>query len=209
MSMSSERMMKLMAYADGELEGAERDEVEKLVASNEEAARIVDAMLGLGDFVREGHEDKLAPVIAKVNLTGAIMKSVEKAEIEPARPVKAAGHVSSLDAARAKKRNVGVGIVAALALAASVFVMMRDKTDEKPMAAKPVPTQTQRSPATSPVPQQMASVEAPSMNASTSAGVEVQAFESPGHSVSVFYLPTANELSTSVTVWVDETGEKK
>jgi anti-sigma factor RsiW len=207
MSMSSERMMKLMAYADGELEGAERDEVEKLVASNEEAARIVDAMLGLGDFVREGH--KLAPVIAKVNLTGAIMKSVEKAEIEPARPAKAAGHVSSLDAARAKKRNVGVGIVAALALAASVFVMMRDKTDEKPMAAKPAPTQTQSSPATSPVPQQMASVEAPSMNASTSAGVEVQAFESPGHSVSVFYLPTANELSTSVTVWVDETGEKK
>jgi hypothetical protein len=47
------------------------------------------------------------------------------------------------------------------------------------------------------------------VNATTAAGVEVQAFESPGHSVSVFYLPSANELSTSVTVWVDESGEKK
>ena len=34
------------------------------------------------------------------------------------------------------------------------------------------------------------------------------AIESAGKSVSVFYLPTSNELSTSVVVWVDETGEK-
>jgi anti-sigma factor RsiW len=200
MSMSSERMMKLMAYADGELDGTEKVEVEKLVESNEEAARIVNAMLGLGDFVREGNQQKVAPLIAKVDLTDAIMKKVEKAEIEPAKP---ASNVSSLDAARAKKRNVGVGIVAALALAASIFFVMQNKPDEKPMAAKPVPAPTQ----TAPAPQQMASNELPAVNASTSAGVEVQAFESPGHSVSVFYLPTANELSTSVTVWVDE--EKK
>lgn len=203
MSMSSERMMKLMAYADGELEGADKAEIEKLVASDEEAARVVDAMLGLGDFVREGHDAKVAPVIAKVDLTDSIMKAVEKAEIEPAK-----SNVTSLDAARAKKRNVGVGVVAALALAASIFFVMQNKPDEKPMAAKPkpVPTQTQAQTAS---PQQMASNDVPSMNASSGAGVEVEAVESPGHSVSVFYLPTANELSTSVTVWVDETGEKK
>jgi len=51
-------MMKLMAYADGELEGAERAEIEKLVESDEEAARIVNAMLGIGDFVRLGNEAK-------------------------------------------------------------------------------------------------------------------------------------------------------
>ena len=207
MSMSSERMMKLMAYADGELEGADKAEVEKLVASDDEAARVVNAMLGLGDFVREGHDTKLAPAIAKVDLTDAIMKAVEKAEIEPAKAdtKKPATNVSSLDAARAKKRNVGVGVVAALALAASVFFVMQNKPEEKPMAAKPKPVPTQASPA----PQQMASIELPSVNATTAAGVEVEAVESPGHSVSVFYLPTANELSTSVTVWVDETGEKK
>lgn len=209
MSMSSERMMKLMAYADGELEGVERAEVEKLLASNEDARRIVDAMGGLGDFVRLGHEEKVAPIVAKVNLTDAIMKSVEKAEIEPAEAKvrDVTSNVKSLDAARAKKRNVGVGIVAALALAASVFFIVQNKPDEKPMASKPAnPASVQ----TQPSPQQMASVEVPNVNATTSAGVEVQAFESPGHSVSVFYLPTANELSTSVTVWVDETtGEKK
>jgi len=64
MSMSSERMMKLMAYADGELEGSEKAEMEKLVESDEEAARVVNAMLGLGDFVRTGHEGKDAKVIA-------------------------------------------------------------------------------------------------------------------------------------------------
>ena len=200
MSVSPDRMMKLMAYADGELEGSEKAEVEKLVETNEEAARIVNAMLGLGDFVREGNEAKVAPIVAKVNLTDAIMKKVESAEIEPA---KATSNVSSLDAARAKRRNVGLGVVAALALAASIFFVARDKQEEKPMASKPAPVQTQSAP------QQMASVELPSVNASTAAGVEVQAFESPGHSVSVFYLPTANELSTSVTVWVDESGEKK
>src|SRR5687767_1588703 len=113
MSVSPDRMMKLMAYADGELEGAEKAEVEKLVESDEEAAQIVNAMLGLGDFVREGNDAKVAPIVAKVNLTDAIMKKVESAEMEPA---KATSNVSSLDAARAKRRNVGVGIVAALAL---------------------------------------------------------------------------------------------
>jgi anti-sigma-K factor RskA len=196
MSMSSERMMKLMAYADGELEGSEKADVEKLLASDEEARRVVDAMGGLGDFVRLGHEAKVAPVIAKVDLTDAIMKKVD-AE-------KPATNVRSLDAARAKRRNVGMGIVAALALAASVFFVTRDKQDEKPMAVKPTPTVQ-----TTAVPQQMASVEVPNVNAATSVGVEVDAVQSPGHSVSVFYLPTANELSTSVTVWVDETAEKK
>lgn len=208
MSVSSERMMKLMAYADGELEGADKAEIEKLVASDEEAARVVNAMLGLGDFVREGHEAKVAPVVGRragIDLTDSIMKAVEKAEIEPGE--KKATNVTSLDAARAKKRNVGVGVVAALALAAAVFFVMQNKQDEKPMAAKPKPTPAVQT--TAPAPQQMASNDVPSVNASTAAGVEVQAFESPGHSVSVFYLPTANELSTSVTVWVDETGEKK
>ena len=92
MSASSDRMMKLMAYADGELEGAERDEVEKLLTSDAEAARIVAQMGGLGDFVRLGHEENVAPIVAKVNLTDAIMKKVESAEIEPA---KATSNVSS------------------------------------------------------------------------------------------------------------------
>jgi anti-sigma factor RsiW len=184
-----EQMQRLMAYADGELEGAERLEVEKLLESDPEAARIVAQMGSLGDFVRLGHEDAVAPKLAKVDLTDAIMEAVAKEKIE-GTPAVAAG-VTSLAAARARRRTIGTGVVAALALAASVFVMTRQKT-EAPIAKAPV-------------------VETPAsngMNALASAGVEVEAVESPGHSVSVFYLPSANELSTSVVVWVDETSEK-
>ena len=39
--------------------------------------------------------------------------------------------------------------------------------------------------------------------------VEVETVESPGQSVKVFYGPAANELTTSVVIWVDDTGEKK
>lgn len=184
-----DRMTKLMAYADGELEGDERLEVEKLIATDVDAARFVRELGTLGDYVRMGHEDAVAPAIAKVDLTSAIMDAVAKEKIAPhaAAPVT---NVSSLDAARARRRKIGAAVVAALALAASVFVMTRQKT-EAPLAKAP------------------ATAEPPAVVAATGgAGVEVEAVESKGHSVSVFYLPSANELSTSVVVWVDETGEK-
>ena len=44
MSLSRESMMRLMALADGELEGDERAEAEKLTAASEEARRIVESM---------------------------------------------------------------------------------------------------------------------------------------------------------------------
>jgi hypothetical protein len=81
---------------------------------------------------------------------------------------------------------IGAGIVAAIALAASIFVFAQHHGEETPMAVAPTP-------AVQPA------------NAVPGTGV---AIESAGKSVSVFYLPTANELSTSVVVWVDETGEK-
>lgn len=184
-----DRMTKLMAYADGELEGDERLEVEKLIATDADAARFVHELGTLGDYVRLGHEDAVAPAIAKVDLTSAIMDAVAQEKIAPHAP-KPAPNVTSLDEARARRRKIGTAVVAALALAASVFVMTRQKT-EAPLAKAP------------------ATAEPSAVVASTGgAGVEVEAVESQGHSVSVFYLPSANELSTSVVVWVDETGEK-
>lgn len=187
--LESERMMKLMAYADGELEGDERLEVEKLIATDVDAARFVRELGTLGDYVRDGHEDVVAPRIANVDLTSAIMDAVAKTEIEPAKPA-AADNVRSLDAERARRRKIGAGVVAALALAVSVLVMARPK-DEAPLAKGPAAPATTAAVATN-----------------GGSGVEVEAVESQGHSVSVFYLPSANELSTSVVVWVDETGEK-
>jgi len=178
---ASERMMKLMAYIDGELEGAERAEIEKLLETDAEAMKIVNQMASLGEVVKA-----IQPKAPDIDLTDAIMAKVENEKID-APPAK----VVSISAAK-KRRNVGVAVVAALALAASVVVMTRQK-DEAPLARAP-----QNPPA-----------ETNQVNQSSGPGVEVEAVESPGHSVSVFYLPTTNEMSTSVVVWVDETGDKK
>jgi anti-sigma factor RsiW len=178
-------MMKLMAYADGELEGADRAEVESLLASDKDAAAFIEQVAGLGDFVKVGHDDAHAKAIAAFDVTDAVMAKVE-AEEKPARKV------ASLADARAKKASqtrIVAGVVAVMALAASVFLLARP--DETPMGqGKPVAQVTDK-PASSDGP-----------------GVEVSANESPGQSVSVFYVPSGNELSTSVVVWVDETGEK-
>jgi negative regulator of sigma E activity len=197
-SLSSEHMMKLMAYADGELEGAERAEVEKLLARDGDAARFVEQVAGLGDFVKVGHDDRDAKAIESFDVADAVMAKVEA---EPAAAsTDKADKVVSLAAARQRRggqaRVVGA-VVAGLALAASVFLLTRPA--ETPMGQtmnsppKPVAMNTPK-PATSDVP--------------SGPGVEVSAVESPGQTVNVFYVPGSNGLSTSVVVWVDETGEK-
>ena len=193
MSLSSENMMKLMAYADGELEGAERIEAEMLLASDADAATFIEQVAGLGTILEAGHQDRLGKTIAAFDVTAAVMGAIAKetpAAAETARATNVrslAGGARARDAKAMKKGGgvkIGVGVAAALALAASVFVFTQHRNDEAPMAVAPAPAVQQ---------------------AQGSSGV---AIESAGKSVSVFYLPTESELSTSVVVWVDETGEK-
>ena len=198
MSLSSENMMKLMAYADGELDGTEREEAEKLLATDPDSVRFVEQLGGLGELVELGYAAKTGKAVAKFDVADAVMAL--------AKPTAKAASVTSLAAAREKKvgnsaRNpakVGVAVVAVLALAASVFLVAQHRTDETPMAKGPAVQQVAPQPAPD---------TAVASNVS-GAGVDVSTVNSPGNSVSVFYLPTANELSTSVVVWVDETGEK-
>lgn len=189
MTLSSEDMMKLMAFADGELDGAERSEVEELLAEDPSAARFVEAIAALGDLVKVGHDDRDAGVIAAFDVAGAVM-----AKVEAEAPAQG---VASLAAARSKRgaraRVVG-GVVAVLALAASVFLLARPSETPMGQMGKPLAVH--------------AAKPSPEAAPSGGAGVDVSAVESPGQSVSVFYLPSGNELSTSVVVWVDETGEK-
>jgi anti-sigma factor RsiW len=199
MSLSSENMLKLMAYADGELEGDERTEAEKLLATDPDSVRFVEQLGGLGDLVELGYAAKSGKAVAKFDIADQVMSLAKPAT------------VTSLAAAREKKAEkskkegggakVGVAVVAILALAASVFLVTQHRSDETPMAKAPAARDTaaQAAPATT-----VASTVAPN----NGPGVEVSTVNSPGNSVSVFYLPTANELSTSVVVWVDETGEK-
>ncbi len=196
-ALSSERMMKLMAYADGELEGAERAEVEEILATDIDAVRFVNEMAGLGELVQMGRKD--APVskaVISFDIADAVMAKVEE-ERKTDKKVVSISDARERRAAPKPNRNlkVGAAVAAALALAASVFLMTR-QPKEQPIATSPT---TPSVPVVQPQEQMPAHAE-----------VEVDAVESPG--VSVFYLPGKN-ASTSVVVWIEESangsGEKK
>lgn len=184
MSLSSDRIMKLMAYADGELHGAELAEAEQLVATDAESARFVAELTNLAGLVGSGHDDRYRKAIESFDVADAVMSLTESSAT-----------VTSLASRRQRQGakpkpmlSVGFGVAAALALAASVLLFLRNRSEEVPMATGPARLGASSVAVSPPGP-----------------GVSI---ESAGNSVSVFYLPTANELSTSVVVWVDETGEK-
>ena len=184
-ALSSERMIKLMAYADGELEGADLREVEGWLTTDMDAVRFANEIAGRGDLVNAGHQaSKDAQAVASFDVAGAVMAAVENEKAAgKARPV------VSLDAARAqreKRLKVGGMVAAALALAASVLVMTRNQEDA-PIARAPVSAQ-------------------PSSGAEP--GVDVDLVETAGDSVRVFYLSSESNPTTSVVVWVDESGGK-
>lgn len=196
-ALSETRMLKLMAYADGELEGAERAEVEGWLATDIDAVRFANEIAGLGDLVKAGHEaSEDAKAVASFDVTGAVMAAVKAEKKDGNDGVggkeERTAPVVSLDAARARSQKnlkVGAAVAAALALAASVFVMARNgNKGEAPMA---------RAPAVQPSP-----------NASAEPGVDVDLVETAGDSVRVFYLSNESSPTTSVVVWVDESGGK-
>ncbi|AKU98071.1 hypothetical protein AKJ09_04735 [Labilithrix luteola] len=190
MTLSSDNMLKLMAYADGELAGDDLTEVEKLLATDADAVRFVNDIANLGDFVQEGHATRAGGAIASFDIADAVMAKIA-AEPKAAPAVKAEpAAVTSLAAERAKRSRrtqIAGGVAAALALAAALFLVARPQ--ETPMAPAPVAVNASE-PSNAPV------------------EVDVTATDTPGQSVSVFYLPAANEVTTSVVVWVDETGAK-
>lgn len=188
MNLDSEGRVRLMAYVDGELDDHERRAVEELLAANDEAYEFVEQVASLGSIVKDGYDERFDVVMSGFDVAEAVLA---KADQEPPRASMLPG-VSSIDVARERRRQrtvIGAAFVATLAVAASVFLFARPS--EAPMAEAPVAPQPTEAP-----------------RDDDGAGVDVRAVESPGQNVSVFYLPSANELSTSVVVWVEETGDK-
>ena len=197
MSLTSDDMLKLMAYADGELEGPELEEAQKLLATDPDSVRFVEQIAGLGDIVSRGYGAAAGKTVAAFDVADSVMALTKKGN----------DNVTSLAAARSKAnqgRNglkIGAGIAAALALAASFFLFAQHRSDEAPMAGNSTPAVQAVQPGST-------SATVAAVSTTGGSGVTVSTVNSPGNAVSVFYLPTANELSTSVVVWVDETGEK-
>lgn len=184
MTLDPQKMLELMAYADGELDEAEARAVEAWMATDPEAANVVENVARLGQYVVSGHETRTA----SFDVADAVMARLDEAPVEKA----SGASVTVLDTARRERRSdastrlrIGFGLVATLSLAAAAILVLRPK--EQSMALAPVSAVTQ--PASEDV----------------SGGVEVTAIDVPGQSVSVFYLPSANNVSTNVVVWVDET----
>ncbi|MCA9585675.1 MAG: hypothetical protein KC657_09985 [Myxococcales bacterium] len=212
--MNKAELLQLMAYADGELSDKERDEIARLVDSDEEAGRVAEQMGALGDVIRAVHADRTSSkAVATFDIADAVMAGV--ADIEPERPSMSPSQpvakVHSLEDVRRRRMGLAAGVAAALALAAGFIVMARNG-DDRTVAEVPVSPVTPVTPVTppsaTPAPEPVQVASADPLPAQGGPGVEVDAIESPGHSVSVFYLPNANEVSTSVVVWIDETGEK-
>ena len=180
---ADERAMKLMAYADGELEGGELAEVEKWFAEDAQASLFANDIAELGSLVQAGHS-KAHPAIAKFDIADAVMAKVDDAPVAKVVPLKPR-------VVTPNKRSTVGWVVAGLALAASVFFVTRSKhEDEAPMART-----------TSPLVQ-------PVQNAAASVKGSVDV-ESAGNSVSVIYVPDEKNVgSTTTVVWVEESGGK-
>jgi hypothetical protein len=205
-SLSHETVLELMSLADGELEGDDRDRIERLVASSEEARRIVESMRQgeVGSWLATTAYDR-AGASGADGIASAVMASVEAAGATGPRTSQAGGLVSMAEARARKPSRFGVaatGVAAVLALAAAVALYVRvgaDRgVDHAPVASVGVPP--------------AAPLQAPSTavaQASPASGVEVNEIDAPSRGVSVFEIPAAAAVmpskgGSSVVVWVEE-----
>lgn len=200
MSLSREKMMKVMSYVDGELEGEARDQVEALIEMDDEASQLVLELRTLGDCVRVVHgERKLEKDPGAI--ADDVMRELEK-------------RVAPIGSLAERRRNAAITavITGAMAIAAGWFLIVKtgDHADVSAQAnptqavtlTPPPPTQT----TTTPTPDQLAA-QTPAVE-----GVDVESVESPSHEVSVFYVPamaSAGSNASSVVVWIQEGEAKK
>ncbi len=156
MSLDNERMIALMQYADGELDGEENEAARAAVMasleSDPDARAFLDEMDRLGDVVRAAEplalsdSSKLGTLdkLDKLDICDAVMGMVDEHEQKSAvtTPIitrdgdgKTGSGVSSLQIAREKRRRAVVIEATGLALAAGIALVLRsrDFTDEKDM----------------------------------------------------------------------------
>ncbi len=194
MSLSQQTMLELMAYADGELDEKDRARIEQLLASSEDARRLVGAVNDLGEWVAETYEQP--PALLSNGIAGAVMARV-MALPESAPALKAGGVI---DLAAARRTRLAAVAVAVVALAAGVMLYARDSHDTQTAGL----SQSRQPPAVL-MPAPLPPVPEVEVAAARGVGVDVDQLESPSHEVSVFYLPAvAAANASSVVVWIGD-----
>jgi negative regulator of sigma E activity len=206
-SLPKDKLLQLMAYADGELEGEDLASVEKLVAENAEAKRFVESLGALGDHIRLVGDPE--PKITLEGIAETVMARIEREERKANTQKRIVVDLAQVRAERAQMAGrtgggawkVGAFVAAALALAAGAVFMLRG---EQPGAHNTPQVQPQSQSAHPQLPIQL-----PKENvlASIAAGVDVESLDAP-EAVSVFYVPAvnaaANANASSVVVWIED-----
>ena len=206
MKLSEETLLRLMAYADDELDAAERAEIEALLAKSEEARAVLAGMTGspVGEWVARSQEER-AVAAAADSLAASVMAKV-------AQEGKPLGDLEEARRRRELRGRVAMGLAAVAALAAGLFLYVRtDNAPTVPAPSGPIASATQ--PPAQPAP--LTSVEPPidtavAANAANAEPPEVTVESTTSHDVSVFVIPetagaTANlNTAASVIVWIGD-----
>jgi hypothetical protein len=199
-----ETVLELMGLVDGALDAEAKSRAEKLVASDEEARLLFEALRGspVGEFVRES-------VSRSANAAEGIADAVMVRLGPAAMPNAAEGGVVRLAPRPRRRSGRGPAIVAsvgaALVLAAAIAIYLRSGSqrggdDFAPVASVVVP----------PLGGPLASASQGELKAAPGSGVEVNQIEAPSRVVSVFQIPLGSAAAavgpghSSVVVWVEE-----
>jgi hypothetical protein len=209
MSLSSDELVQLMAYIDGQVDEDEVAEVEALIARSAEARHVVADVSAVGAWMREASDQKAAAAGAD-KIADLVM-----AEAEALGGAK----VITLERERARRalNRQRVKEFSALAAVAAALTLLwlwpaHDRTPPVAVANAPAPTSTGApspikpgvSSPTPPMPGGVAPADSsPALAVGSEDGVDVENVES-AHNVSVFYLPVANKNAASVVVWIGE-----
>jgi anti-sigma factor RsiW len=204
MTLPRETMLELMGLVDGQLEGEAKARAEHLVATDEEARRLVEAMRAspVGQWVRDAEAERSREV---TGIADAVM-----IRLGPSAVPNAEGGVVRL-APRPRRRSgrgpaVVAGFAAALVLAAGIALYLR--AGSGPVGDEVAPVASVVLP---PSAEPLASASA-APKPGSGPGVEVNQIEAPSRSVHVFEIPMGAAAAaaatttghSSVVIWVEE-----
>ncbi len=214
MSLPREVLLELMALADGELDGEDKQRAERLVAQDARAREVFEAMRApvLRDWLGEAMRERAQ---AADGIADAVVSRLQPS-VAPRLAAAAAGAAAAPGAARRGTAGVAAGAssgrrappraavaataVTLLALAAAVALYVRS-TAQGPGAAPAARAVGPVAPAAPPV-----AVASNDREGSPAApGVVVDDIDSPSRDVSIFQIPAmANAATSSVVVWIDD-----
>jgi len=124
MSDQHQRMLDVMAYADGELDGDDLERVRVLVETDAEAKELLASLRAIGDGVRQSFD------VGDIDIRDVVMQKIAPNDLDKARLRRTA---------RVRVAVVGAALVA---LAAAVLFYVRDINNGTVGKEAPAPTQS-------------------------------------------------------------------